>query len=372
MAPTEESALRDVFDANEPLTVGIEEEVILVERESRCPAPVAERVVAAADHPSVKSELPACQVELVTEPHAGVEAAMAELGAARRLLVEACGGPGGPIEPMAAAVHPWAPTGPLGTSARHHEIEAEFGEIAHRQLVGSLQVHVAVGSADATIAVYDALRGYLPELAALAASAPFHEGRDLGLASVRPIICGQLPRQGVPPALGSWEHFAGELAWGAAGGAVTEPRRWWWELRPHVVHGTLEVRVPDVQASIADADAVVRTVHALVAHLLDRHEAGDELEVAETWRIEENRWRALRDGVHGELLDLTTGAPLPTPVRLHRMLDAIEPHSRVGSLDGARALVRSNGADRLREVGVAGAPELLVTTFPPEVQPDVR
>ena len=92
-----------------------------------------------------------------------------------------------------------------------------------------------------TLAVYNALRSHLPELAALAANAPYYAGRDTGLASVRPKICDLLPRQGVPPAIPSWDAYVSALRWGAAAGALPEPGRWWWELRPHPDHGTLEL-----------------------------------------------------------------------------------------------------------------------------------
>lgn len=352
--------MRSVFDATSPFTVGLEEEVMLVDRAGGAPVGAAARVVAVAADVGIKAELPACQVELVTRPHLDVDGALAELTSARARLMDAC--PPG-IVPVAAAVHPTAPaTMAVGPSGRHRLIEREFGELARRQLVGSLQVHVALGNADRTLAVYNALRGWLPELAALAAAAPFHEARDTGLASVRPILAGQLPRQGVPPAIESWEAYVDDMRWGRASGAVPEPRRWWWELRPHVLHGTLEVRVPDVQPTMGAAAAVVAVVHALVRHLATRHDAGDPLGAPMTWRIAENRWRALRDGVHGTLADLTTGEVVPTRQRLHHLLDTIEP-SASGGLERARLLVERNTADDLRAVGCGRAVGWLAEAF---------
>jgi len=264
---------------------------------------------------------------------------------------------------MAAAVHPTAPpVTALARTSRHLELAEEYGEVAERQLVGALQVHVAVGSADGTLAVYNALRGYLPELAALAASAPFHEGRDTGLASIRPLIAGQLPRQGVPPVIATWGDFAEDLQWGARSGTVSEPRRWWWELRPHVLHGTIEVRVPDAQASMAAVEGIVTIIHALVTHLSETHRAGRSLPAPATWRIAENRWSALRDGVHGTLWDLVTGEPRGTRRRLHDLLDVLEPHS-VDGLDAARCLAERNGADQLRAAGIERAAPWLVEAF---------
>ncbi|MCU1353120.1 MAG: glutamate--cysteine ligase [Acidimicrobiales bacterium] len=355
--------LREVFDAPAPFTIGLEEEVLLLDRHTLAPAPVAREVVrAAADGPSVKLELPAAQVELATRPHTTVAGAIAELVAARRVLVEACGST---VVPAAAAVHPTGPAvAVVNDGSRYAALVSRHGDVARRQLVGALQVHVALGSSDRTLAVYNALRGYLPELAALAAAAPFHDGRDTGLASVRPLIAGQLPRQGVPPGLASWDAFAAELAWGRQSGALEAPGMWWWEVRPHVGYGTLEIRVPDVQPTVAGAAAVASVVHGLVLHLAARHADGEDLGAPSTWRIEENRWLALRHGVEGELADLRTGERRPTRVRLHELLDEIERSGGTG-LDGARRLVERNAAMQLRGQGLDGATRWLAEVFVP-------
>jgi len=297
-------------------------------------------------------ELPAAQVEIATAPTASAVDALAQLAAARAALRAACEGI---ARPAAAAVHPFAAlSGELNAGERYDAIRAAYGPVARRQLVASLQVHVAVGGAERTLAVHDALRSYLPELAALAANGAFHGGRDSGLASARPLVCGLLPRQGVPPALESWERAAGELAWGATAGAVAEPRLWWWELRPHPLYGTLELRVPDAQTTLAEAAGVVVFAQALVAWLAQRWDAGEPLPVAPTWRIEENRFAALRDGLDGELADLETGARMPARERLHALLDELAPVARqLGAgalLPHARALAERNGALRQRAV----------------------
>ena len=200
--------------------------------------------------------------------------------------------------------------------------------------------------------MYNALRSYLPELLALSANAPFHAGEDTGLASVRPKIGEQLPRQGVPPVLDSWDQFEGALAWGARAGALPEPRVWWWELRPHPIHGTLELRVPDTQATVRESVAIVAVIHALAAWLAGRHDSGEKLPLAPTWRIEENRWAALRHGVHGQLADLETGERSATRDRLEALLGDLAPTAEAlgcaGELAGALELARANGADRQR------------------------
>jgi glutamate---cysteine ligase / carboxylate-amine ligase len=357
MAPTlTASQLRRAFDAAGPLTIGLEEELMLLHPGTLDLEPRALEVIARADGDArFKPELPAAQLEIVTEPAATVGQAVAQLGRARRDLARAADGIG---RLAAAGVHPFAnPLGILNRGERYEATAREYGHVARAQLVCGLQVHVAVGGADRTLAVYNALRGHLPAIAALAANAPFLAGVDTGLASVRPKICDLLPRQGVPPTIATWDQFAAALEWGAAAGGFPEPRRWWWELRPHPSFGTLEVRVPDAQARVEDAAAVAAVVHALTAHLAARHDVGDLPPPVETWRIEENRWWACRDGVEGSLADLATGERRSTNDTLHRLIDDLAPVADelgcAAELQQAHALADTNGAMRQRVSGDA-------------------
>jgi carboxylate-amine ligase len=384
--------LRAAFDAPEPLTIGLEEETMLLDPVTADLAPLAGEVIARADAlrrspalgndsggsratvtappagailPAVKAELPASQVELTSAPAPRVADAIAELAAGRRAIATAADGL---ALPAVAGAHPFAsPLGELSPGDRYDAILLEYGDIARSQLVCALQVHVAVGGADRTLAVYNALRGHLPELAALAANAPFLAGRDTGLASVRPLIAGLLPRQGVPPALESWDAFADALHWGRVTGAVPEPRLWWWELRPHPAYGTLELRVPDAQTTLADAAAVAAFAHALVGWLAERHDGGERLRVPESWRIAQNRWTACRHGLAGSFADLSRGATTPVRELLHERLDQLSPIAeRLGcatELAGAAALIEANGAQRQRELGPAAAARALAERY---------
>jgi carboxylate-amine ligase len=356
--------LRARFDATGPLTVGIEEEVLLLDPESLDLAPRAAEVLDRLSDPvRFKPELPAAQLEIVTAPHESHGGALAELAAGRRDLAAACEGI---ARPACTGLHPFAdPIGDLAPLDAYAHTREEYGTVANLQLVSALQVHVAVGGADRSLAVYNALRSYLPELLALAANAPFLGGRDSGMATARPKVNELLPRQGVPPAIESWEAFAEALRWGAATGNVHTARTWWWELRPHAFHGTLEVRVPDAQTTFEDASAVAAAVVALVAHLAERHDAGEPLPVAPTWRIEENRWLAGRHGTDGVLADLETGERRPARERLLALLEEI-------GADEARPLAERGGYARQREIarerGLDGLAEWLADGFAPNLR----
>ena len=160
-------------------------------------APIARELLDGDE--SLKLELPAVAgSRSSTAPAARVADAIAELAAGRRRLAAARGGAGARDRRRRAPVRRAA--GELNAGERYDAILADYGDAARVQLVCALQVHVAIGYADATLAVYNALRGHLPELAALAANAPFHAGRDTGFASVRPLIGDDAPAPGRPAA----------------------------------------------------------------------------------------------------------------------------------------------------------------------------
>jgi carboxylate-amine ligase len=299
----------------------------------------------------------------VADAAAALAAARAELAAAAADLALLAG----------AGAHPFtAVEGALSGGERYRAIVDEYGWVARRQLVFGQHVHVAVRPADRALAVFNALRGYLPLIAALAANAPFHGGVDTGLASVRPKLSDLLPRQGVPPPMASWDELEGALRWGLRAGAMAHHAQWWWEARLHPVFGTVEVRVPDTQTTVGEAAGVAAVAHTLVAWLAERHEAGEQLPAAPSWRIAENRWSACRYGLDGTMADLDSGDVAPTRERAAVLLDDLAPVSaRIGcarELASIRRGLAASGADRQRAAamergGAAGVARWLVERF---------
>jgi carboxylate-amine ligase len=351
------SNLRVAFDADGPMTVGIEEELMVLDPETFDLAPRAQAVLErVAGDARFKPELPAAQLEIALAPARTVGEAATALAEARAELAAAANG----LALLAGAgAHPFAAAeGILSDGARYEALLREYGPVARRQLVFGLHVHVAVRPADRALAVFNALRSYLPLLAALGANAPFYGGVDSGLASVRPKLCDILPRQGVPPAVASWDELDDALRWGQAAGVMADRSQWWWEARLHPVFGTVEVRVPDTQTTVAETAAVAAVVHALVAWLAERHGAGETLSADASWRIAENRWSACRHGLEGTMADLRTGESAPTRERAATLLDALAPAAaRIGcaaELAAARAGLAAEGAGHQRAAAREG------------------
>jgi carboxylate-amine ligase len=358
-----EDRLREVFTHARPGTVGIEEELMLLDAETLDLRPEARAVVAHAGHDErFKTELPAAQLEIVLPPATSAAEITEHLRQARHdaaALARRSGAllAGGGVHPFAAA------DGRLNGGPRYTAIADEFAGVARRQLVFGLHVHVALDGPDETLAVYNAIREHLPALAALSANAPYYEGRDTGLASTRPKLNDLLPRQGIPPVLPSWGTVADMHEWGRATGAVPDTGQWWWEARLHPVHGTLEVRVCDTQATVADTVALTATIRALTALLAARHRGGDLPDPAPAWRIDENRWSACRHGVEGRWFDVRGGAVRATRDHLYELLDELAPFmvsfASEAVLADARDLVEHPRAARfraaVREHGLPGA-----------------
>ena len=359
-AATIAERLRAAADSVTPFTVGVEEEYLLVGLDGPSLVDRAALIAAGADRdPRFRRELPPCQIEMATPPRSSTREVEAELRAARQAVARWCTGR---ARPMAAAVHPAEATFAAADTPRGAELVARYGWLARSQVLGSLQVHVAVGSADRLVAVHDELRAHLPHLAGLAAAAPFGEGVDREMASIRPIIASMLPRQGTPPPLGSVDAYAAELGWGADSGALDDPTQWWWELRPHPRHGTLEVRVADAQPRVEDSMAVVEVVVALVRWLAARADAGDLPPPAATWRIEENRWAAAISGLAGTFTDVRTGRRRAADAVLGSLLDEVAPWSERG-LTRARRLIEDPSYRRILAWGPGDAVDGLAGAF---------
>jgi glutamate---cysteine ligase / carboxylate-amine ligase len=347
------SEARARFDAAPDFTVGIEEEIMLVDPETLELAPVIDEVLARVG-PDARftRELRKAQLEMVTRVCESVAEATDELAASRRLLVERLDGS---VRLVSAGTHPFSTNwGEITDGERYRQIADEYTWAARRSLACGLHVHVAVPGADRALAVYNALRAYLPDLAALAANSPFFEGRDSGLCTIRPKLNEAFPRAGTPPAFRSWDELIAFVDWGRAGGLFPDASHFWWDLRPHLDYGTLELRVADSQTRLEHAGAVAAVFQALVVQLAERHAAGEELPVCDSYRINENAWRAYRYGVRGSLVDLARGAPRPVRERLGALFDELEPTAaRLGStrhLADARVLLAGNGCEQQRYV----------------------
>jgi glutamate---cysteine ligase / carboxylate-amine ligase len=342
----------------------LEEELTLVDPASMLPVALAPGLVRyLRDAKRFRLELSPTQIEIVSQTRPTAADATADLGSGRADVIAALNGQ---ARLAGLGAHPFGETScAVSPGDGYAELQRTYRWAIHRAgLAGGLHVHLGIPGADRLLAVYNRLRGHIPEIAALAASAPFFDGRDTGLASIRPLLADSLPRQGVAPAFASWDEYAELLSWGASTGAFGTHHRLWWECRLHRDLGTIEVRAPDAQSAIEDVETLATVVHCTGRWLASAHDRGEDGPVHPVLAISENRWRAATDGVDGEMIDLDRHRPVLARRLIGRLLDRAEEVAgspgEHAAIARARAWLAHPHPRRQRELAARGRLEGLV------------
>ena len=330
------------FGSAPRFSLGVEEEIMILDAETLDQVGAVETLLAETEGfelPGVlATELFASIVELKTGVCASATEAVESLTALRRFALDAAARHGLTIG--AAGSHPFAQpeAQPIAPEERYAHFVGYAGITARRQGVQGLHVHVAMDSADECFHALEAVLPWLPVVLALSANSPYLAGDATGLASNRAFVLGQLPRNGAPPAFGSyeaWERFAERFQrLGVAGEYTTL----WWDVRPHPRFGTLEIRVPDQPTALERTGAFVALLQALVATALEQpapHATADG-----RGDYVQNRWAAARFGPEADLVDpRDPDRAAKASVLGRELLELIAPAAqRLGSADLLAAL----------------------------------
>ena len=351
--------VREVFEASQDFTVGIEEEFSLLDARSLSldqrfgelrGAALEDDVLADA----VAGELIESEIEIRSgkaETFAEASARQREarsrlfrLAAERDVLLGATG------------THPWSPWQEqhIIDTDHYRRVEEGLKYVAWRNNAFSLHVHVGVHGADRVVSVCDRLRPILPQVLAVSANSPFLDGRDSGLHSARSqIFTRSFPRCGVPDAYGSFDAYADYVDLLVRTGSVVESTQLWWSVRPHHAFGTVELRVCDAQSRADESTALAGLLVACVAQAALDYDEGVEHEPPPGRLIEENVWRAIRYGMDGKLIDLERGEEFPTAAVPDRLLAWSAPARAALGIDPA--IAPENGAQRQRRMLAEGS-----------------
>jgi carboxylate-amine ligase len=291
------------FGESSPWSVGVEEELMVLDAETLALAPRADELISAGEEAAkpglLKSELFAAALELnsgVCESPAEAAEMLAKL---RRLAAELARER--ELEVAAAGTHPFSrpKDQEIVDEPRYTDFVAYAGISARRQGVSGLHVHVGMPSAEACFAALEATLPWLPVLLAMSANSPFLAGEETGLASNRAEVLAQLPRSGAPPAFRSYEEWEAFIDRYVRLGVAADYTRFWWDTRPHPKFGTLEIRMPDQPTSLAVTVAFTALIQALCLTVLEG--GPPEHDPASRGYYQQNRWGALRFGLDAEL-----------------------------------------------------------------------
>jgi carboxylate-amine ligase len=291
-----EDDIGDAFGSGEPFSIGVEEELFLVDpltgRQANAAAAVAARLGPVTG--TVERELHACQVEVITDVCARAAEAVDMLAGLRRAVLATGAGL------IGSGTHPAATEddAEITDKKRYEQIHELLGD-AVATPVGGLHVHVGMPDAETAIRAFNGLRRHLPLLAALGANSPFRHGRDTGLASAREVTMRGWPRSGVPRAMRDFADFRAAAHLLTRAADVPDYTWFWWKLRPHPRLGTVEIRALDAQSSLEDAAGLVALTHCLARHLAEAEPEPDPPGEV----LEEACFRAARYGVAARLPD---------------------------------------------------------------------
>jgi carboxylate-amine ligase len=332
--------------------VGVEEEMFLVDPVSRRLVASSDRAVAASTRgPEVEQELFLEQVETQSDPHRDLADVLADLTAARTAAATAASAVGAQLAAMPAPVVADDEGGDVTPKSRYRTMMSRYGLVARDALVCGMHVHVDVDGDDEGVAVVDRLRPWLPLVLAMSTGSPFHLGVDTSFASWRAEVWEAWPTAGATEPFGDAAGYHRSVEALVASGAALDAGMIYFDARLAASYPTVEVRVADVCADLADTAVVAAVVRALVDTCAEQWRAGVPVP---PWRVEHlqaARWLARRNGLGGALLDPATGAAGPASAAVGSLLDVVGP-----ALDraGDRARVE-DGLDRLLADGTGAA-----------------
>ena len=351
---------------SEAYTVGIEEEVMLLDRDGWTLSQRADEVLAQAGERLAgrcAAETHEAALELRTAPHATVREAIDELRELRGMLAHDLAPLG--LAAASAGTYPGPISQPtrVSPSGRYQLIHRTMRGLARRDPTFALHVHVGVPDAGSAIRLVNQLRAHLPMLLALSASSPFLRGQGTGLASYRTIVFQGFPRTGLPRRFDSYGDWVETVDVLLRSGSIPEPTFLWWDIRPQPRLGTVEIRIMDAQPRLAATAALTALVQSLARLELEQGFAAPALvELEEV--LAENRFIAARDAAAAELIDPVRGARVPLVRLLDQVLDAARPHAReldsLDELEDVRALILAPEAARQERLASSAGMQVLL------------
>ena len=352
-----------------PLTIGIEEEYQLIDPETGELAAAAQKLLHDEGlrqiGEQVKPEFMQSQIEIGSAICRNVQEARMELIRLRRAVDKVAARHGYAI--VAASTHPFSKWEDQQSNVgeRYEDLKEYMQEVARQMLIFGMHVHIGFGTTpqqlDLLIDIQNQLRYFLPHLLAFSTSSPFWHGHPTGLKSYRSIIFENLPRTGIPPIFSSFSEYSRLIETFGAVGTLGKGRKdgkadytkIWWDSRPHEDFGTLEIRICDICTTVDEAVALAALVQALVAKLIELRNQNLSWRIYPNELIAENKWRAVRFGLDGSLVDYGKRESVPMRFLAYELLDLIDDVvDELGSRDEVNFLreILENGTSSDRQL----------------------
>ena len=342
-----------------PFTIGIEEEYLLVDLESRDldtdPPPGLVAECLKAGRGQVSPEFLRSQIEVGTQVCHSIPEALTDLKRLRQTVVEVARRHG--LAPIAASTHPFAHTMQQKRTDkdRYLALAQEMQAAARRMLICGMHVHIGIDDNDQRIDLMNQLAYFLPYFLALSSSSPFWEGEQTGFKSFRLTVFNALPRTGLPERFASYGEYQRHIDTLIRTGLIHDTSMIWWDLRPSWRYPTLEARIMDCCTSVADAACVAALVQSTLRMLYRLRRGNQQWRLHPDMLVNENRWRAMRYGYDEGLLDLGRGELVPFAELLEELIELVREDAIaldcLANVEHARTILR-RGTSAHRQIRV--------------------
>jgi carboxylate-amine ligase len=342
-------------DVNALFSIGIEEEFQIVDPSTGdLRAHIQEMLTQAGRHTlgdQIKPELMQSMVETVSKVCATAGEARQEVMKLRRTISDLANRSGLAI--VSAGTHPFShwQSQLITTNERYKMLEEDLQDVVRSILIFGLHVHVGIPGEDQRIEIMNEARYFLPHLLALSTSSPFWLGRFTGLKSYRTVVWQQFPRTGIPSTFDSWSDYQSFVDTLVQTNCIDNAKKIWWDVRPHPFYPTIEFRVCDMPCTVDETICLAALFQAIVVKLYRLRERNLGFRVYNRALIQENKWRAMRYGIDGKLIDFGKRAEVPMRDLALELLEFVDDVvDDLGSRDAVnhvhQILADGSGADR--------------------------
>lgn len=339
-------------------TLGIEEEFQIVDPVTRdLKAHITEMIEEGEMllGEQVKPEMHQSMIEVGTGICANVEEARTDVVRLRRTISELAARKG--LRIAAASTHPFSDweMSAITPNERYYLLIEEMQHVARSLLIFGLHVHVGVDDREASIHLMNAARYFLPHVMALSTSSPFWVGRNTGLKSYRAEVFKKFPRTDIPDYFSSYGEFDNYVNLLIKTGCIDNAKKIWWDVRPHPFFPTLEFRICDLPSKVDDVITIAALFQAIIAKLYKLYRQNMGFRLYRRALIQENKWRAVRYGLDGKLIDFGKQKEVPIRDLILELLEFIddvvdELGSRKDIENVHNILARGTSADRQLKV----------------------
>jgi len=338
-------------------TVGIEEEYLIVDRETRdLVRDLPDEVMLECEERlagQVSPEFLRSQIEVGTKVSNTLHEARDDLAMLRRTIADVTAKHG--LAPIASSTHPFADWVQQRHTdkERYHMLARDMAGIVRRLVISGMHVHVMIDDEDLRIDLMNQVVYFLPHLIALSTSSPFWAGENTGLKSYRTSVFRSLPRTGLPDEFGSWADYRRHVGVLIDAGVIEDATKLWWDIRPSDRYPTLELRCTDICTSLDDSIALASIYMSLLSMLYRRRTHNQRWRIYSRTLIDENTWRAQRYGVRGSMIDFGLSRLVPFEDLIEEIIELVREDAEeldcLAEVEHARTIV-SRGTSAHRQL----------------------